>query len=254
MGDPGPPRPMWPNWRATAPRLPQAALSVTPGHAVRRFMTAIDFAAFVDELADVSGETILPFFRTSLAVENKSAGRLRPGDGRRSRRRKRDARADPARTSRSTASSARNTATSAPTPNMSGCSIRSTAPSPSSAGMPTWGTLIGLMRIRRAGIRHDASAVHRASASPATAARRIIAGRRARANCTCAPAPGLGDAMLVTTSPLLMNAADRAAFGRVEGAVKLSRYGGDCYATACWPPAMSISSSRPGSSRTTSSR
>ena len=27
-----------------------------------------------------------------------------------------------------------------------------------------------------------------------------------------------------------MNKADRAAFGRVENAVKLSRYGGDCYA------------------------
>ena len=37
-------------------------------------MTAIDFASFVDQLASVSGETILPFFRTSLAVENKKAG------------------------------------------------------------------------------------------------------------------------------------------------------------------------------------
>jgi len=27
-----------------------------------------------------------------------------------------------------------------------------------------------------------------------------------------------------------MNASDRKAFGRVEDAVKLSRYGGDCYA------------------------
>ncbi len=36
--------------------------------------------------------------------------------------------------------------------------------------------------------------------------------------------------MLFTTSPLLMNTADRAAFGRLENAVKLSRYGGDCYA------------------------
>src|ERR1700683_3120046 len=35
-------------------------------------MTAIDFAAFVDELAAVSGETIRPFFRTALGVENKS--------------------------------------------------------------------------------------------------------------------------------------------------------------------------------------
>ena len=35
-------------------------------------MTAIDFAAFVDELAAVSGETIRPFFRSALSVENKS--------------------------------------------------------------------------------------------------------------------------------------------------------------------------------------
>src|SRR3984893_18259353 len=35
-------------------------------------MTAIDFEAFVDELAAVSGETIRPFFRSALGVENKS--------------------------------------------------------------------------------------------------------------------------------------------------------------------------------------
>jgi myo-inositol-1(or 4)-monophosphatase len=34
-------------------------------------MTAIDFAAFVDRLATASGDTILPFFRTALAVEAK---------------------------------------------------------------------------------------------------------------------------------------------------------------------------------------
>src|SRR5665647_3857668 len=36
-------------------------------------MTAIDFASFVDQLATVSGETIMPFFRTALAIENKLA-------------------------------------------------------------------------------------------------------------------------------------------------------------------------------------
>jgi myo-inositol-1(or 4)-monophosphatase len=40
----------------------------------------------------------------------------------------------------------------------------------------------------------------------------------------------LAKAVLFTTSPLLMNAHDRATFGRVEKAVRLSRYGGDCYA------------------------
>jgi myo-inositol-1(or 4)-monophosphatase len=37
-------------------------------------MTAIDFAAFVDQLASASGDAILPFFRTTLSVENKSRG------------------------------------------------------------------------------------------------------------------------------------------------------------------------------------
>jgi myo-inositol-1(or 4)-monophosphatase len=34
-------------------------------------MTAIDFSSFIDQLATSSGDTILPFFRTALAVENK---------------------------------------------------------------------------------------------------------------------------------------------------------------------------------------
>jgi myo-inositol-1(or 4)-monophosphatase len=42
--------------------------------------------------------------------------------------------------------------------------------------------------------------------------------------------PTLADAVLFTTSPLLMNESDRAAFRKVEAAVRLSRYGGDCYA------------------------
>src|ERR1700730_17036066 len=34
-------------------------------------MRAISFSAFLDHLAAVSGEAILPFFRTTLGVENK---------------------------------------------------------------------------------------------------------------------------------------------------------------------------------------
>src|SRR3982074_2410903 len=34
-------------------------------------MTGIDFQAFLDELATVSGETVLPFFRTALSIDNK---------------------------------------------------------------------------------------------------------------------------------------------------------------------------------------
>ena len=38
-------------------------------------MTVIDFTAFIGRLATASGDTILPFFRTSLSVENKNTGR-----------------------------------------------------------------------------------------------------------------------------------------------------------------------------------
>src|SRR6202008_3037670 len=39
----------------------------------------------------------------------------------------------------------------------------------------------------------------------------------------------LKDATAYTTSPLLMKPADRAQFAKIESAVKLARYGGDCY-------------------------
>ena len=46
----------------------------------------------------------------------------------------------------------------------------------------------------------------------------------------CRACPSLSDAVLTTTSPRLFeDPAERAAFDRLEGAVKLSRYGGDCY-------------------------
>jgi myo-inositol-1(or 4)-monophosphatase len=37
-------------------------------------MTTVDFAAFVEKLADVAADTILPFFRTALRAEDKNAG------------------------------------------------------------------------------------------------------------------------------------------------------------------------------------
>ena len=42
-------------------------------------MTAIDFAAFVERLAAASGDAILPFFRTTLGIDNKAgAGAFDP--------------------------------------------------------------------------------------------------------------------------------------------------------------------------------
>ena len=37
-------------------------------------MTAVDFVPFVERLAKVSGEAIMPFFRAAFAMEDKSGG------------------------------------------------------------------------------------------------------------------------------------------------------------------------------------
>ena len=55
----------------------------------------------------------------------------------------------------------------------------------------------------------------------------------------------VAEAMLCTTSPLLMNDADRARFGRVEKKCGYRATAAIVTPIACWLPAMSISSSRP---------
>src|SRR5947207_5023993 len=192
-------------------------------------MTAIDFSAFVDELASVSAETILPFFRTALSIEDKGRG----------------GGFDPV----TAADHAAETAMRA--------LIRRTFPDHGIvgeefgqeradaeyvwvldpidgtksfiSGMVAWGTLIALTRFGEPvyGTMHQPFIGERFSGDGGAAHYRGPAGARALHVRPCA---ALADAMLFTTNPRLMNEADRAAFGRVEAAVKLSRYGGDCYA------------------------
>ncbi len=191
-------------------------------------MTAIDFASFVDQLASASGETILPFFRTALSVDNKKAGGF-----------------DPVTAADRAAEQAMRTL------------IRKTFPdhgilgeeygSEGSdaeyiwvldpidgtksfiSGMPAWGTLIGLMRFGEPvfGMMHQPFIKERFTGDGGAAHYRGPAGDRDLHVRECAT---LADALLYTTSPLLMNETDRARFRKVEDAVKLSRYGGDCYA------------------------
>jgi myo-inositol-1(or 4)-monophosphatase len=191
-------------------------------------MTAVDFAAFVDELATRSGEALLPFFRTSLGVDNKSAGGFDPVTA---------------------ADHAAETAMRA--------LIRKTFPDHGIvgeefgsertgaeyvwvldpidgtksfiAGMPAWGTLIGLMRAGKPvfGLMHQPFIRERFSGDGAAARYRGPAGARELRTRRCG---AIAEAILFTTSPLLMDTADRSAFARVETAVRLSRYGGDCYA------------------------
>jgi myo-inositol-1(or 4)-monophosphatase len=96
------------------------------------------------------------------------------------------------------------------------------------SGMPIWGSLIGLMRNGAPvfGMMHQPFVRERFTGDGGAAHYRGPAGER---ELHVRPCGDLREAMLFTTSPQLMNADDRAAFGRVEAAVKLSRYGGDCY-------------------------
>ena len=191
-------------------------------------MTAIDFAAFVDQLAAASGDTILPFFRTALAIENKKAGGFDPVTA-----------ADRGAEDAMRALIRRNF----PDHGILGeeyANERSDAeyvwvldPIDGTksfiAGMPAWGTLIGLMRFGEPvfGMMHQPFTRERFSGDGGAARYRGPLGNRDLRVRKCA---ALSDALLFTTSPLLMNTGDRAAFGRVEDKVKLSRYGGDCYA------------------------
>jgi myo-inositol-1(or 4)-monophosphatase len=95
-------------------------------------------------------------------------------------------------------------------------------------GMPIWGTLIGLL--------HDGKPVLGMMAQPFTGERFAGDGRRAwysgpggTSDLAARPCPRLADAALFTTTPFLFKGADRDAYDRVEGAVRLARYGSDCY-------------------------
>jgi histidinol-phosphatase len=192
-------------------------------------MTAIDFQAFLDELATVSGETVLPFFRTALSIDNKGG----PGGF------------DPVTAADHAAETAMRTL------------IRRSFPSHGIigeeygeeradaeyvwvldpidgtksfiSGMPAWGTLIALLRAGEPvfGMMNQPFIRERFSGDGAKAHYRGPAGARDLRVRACAE---LAEAVLFTTSPLLMNAGDRDLFGRVEQTVRLSRYGGDCYA------------------------
>ncbi|MGB8741587.1 MAG: histidinol-phosphatase [Xanthobacteraceae bacterium] len=192
-------------------------------------MTAIDFTAFVDELATISGETIRPFFRSAIDVENKS---LSGGF-------------DPVTAADRAAEVAMRTLIKRTFPEHGVIGEEFEADRPDAeyvwvldpidgtksfiSGMPVWGTLIALTRRGEPiyGMMHQPFTREHFTGDGSAARYRGPAGDRALRVRHCA---ALQDAVLLTTSPLLMKDADRARFQRVEQAVRLSRYGGDCYA------------------------
>jgi myo-inositol-1(or 4)-monophosphatase len=182
----------------------------------------------VDELATASGDTILPFFRTSLGVEDKNkAGRF-----------------DPVTAADRAAEAAMRTLIKQQFPGHGIIGEEFGNENPGAeyawlldpidgtksfiAGLPTWGTLIGLTRFGEAlfGMMHQPFVRERFTGDCQATRYRGPAGERKLHVRAC---DSLSDAILLTTSPRLMSPADRTLFGKVEEKAKLSRYGGDCY-------------------------
>jgi myo-inositol-1(or 4)-monophosphatase len=192
-------------------------------------MTAIDFAAFVDELATASGETIRPFFRTALGVDDKGpAGRFDPVTA-----------ADRAAEAAMRALIKKNF----PAHGVIGEEFGNEQTDAEYVwvldpidgtksfitGMPAWGTLIALTRMGEPvyGMMHQPFTRERFTGDGNAARYRGPNGDR---DLHVRPCAALADAIMLTTSPLLMKTKERKAFERVEEKVRLSRYGGDCYA------------------------
>jgi myo-inositol-1(or 4)-monophosphatase len=192
-------------------------------------MTAIDFSAFVDELATVSGDAILPFFRTSLGVEDKGSAHG----------------FDPVTAADRAAETAIRTLIKRNFPEHGIVgeeygNERADAeyvwvidPIDGTksfiAGMPAWGSLIALTRNGAPiyGMMHQPFIHERFSGDGGAARYTGPAGKR---DLFVRPCASLAEAVLFTTTPRVMSAEERTCFERVEDKVRLSRYGGDCYA------------------------
>src|ERR1700756_3056011 len=186
-------------------------------------MTALDFTAFVDELATISGETIRPFFRSALGIENKS----------------RSGGFDPVTAADRAAEAAMRALIKRTFPEHGivgeefGVERRDAeyvwvldqidGTKSFICGMPAWGTLIALTRSGEPvfGMMDQPFTRERFSGDCRGAQYRGPTGKR---SLRVRPCPSLDEAVLFTTSPRLMDEADRAAFGRVEEAALLSRY------------------------------
>jgi len=192
-------------------------------------MGAVDFAAFVDELASVAGEAVRPFFRTMLGVENKAhSGPFDPVTA-----------ADRAAEQAMRALIKKNFPEhgiigeefSADRPNASYVWVLDPIDGTKSfiSGMPVWGTLIGLLKdgMPVYGMMHQPFIGESFTGDGENARYRGPAGERKLLTRPCAQ---LKEATVFTTSPGLMTKPERALFEKVEAKTRLSRYGGDCYA------------------------
>lgn len=194
-------------------------------------MTAVDFSAFVADLAAASGEAILPFFRTAIGADDKGGpGRFDPVTE-----------ADKAGEAVMRQMIARNF----PLHGIVGEEFGSDRPDADYcwvldpidgtrafiSGLTSWGVLIGLY--------HNGQPLIGVMDQPYLDERyrgwnegANVSARGATQTLKTRTCGDVGDAVLSSTDPYLFHGAEADAFARVRKAAKLTRYGYDCYAYA----------------------
>ncbi|HEY7386070.1 MAG TPA: histidinol-phosphatase [Beijerinckiaceae bacterium] len=192
-------------------------------------MGPIDFTQFVNELATLSGQAILPFFRSGFSITDKSLGGV----------------FDPVTEADRAGESAmrhlirRTFATHGIIGEEFGSEqveaeyVWVLDPIDGTkafmAGLPLWGTLIGLMRNRAPafGMMHQPFTGERFFGDGGSASYRGPQGERRLMTRRCA---SIAEATISTTSPRLFSGEALAAYERLERETKFARYGCDCYA------------------------
>ena len=191
-------------------------------------MTVIDFNAFIGRLATSSGETILPFFRTSLSVDNKNSADFDPVT-----EADRAAEAVMRRLIKANFPQHGIVGEEFGTEREDAEYVWVLDPIDGTksfiSGFPIWGTLIALLHRGTPvyGMMHQPYIGERFSGDSGSA--RYQGANNTSRKLAVRRCASLTDATLFTTSPRLMGDADRAKFHDVEKDVRLTRYGGDCY-------------------------
>lgn len=189
-----------------------------------------DLAAFFDELADAAASAIMPHFRASVAVENKLSGGF-----------------DPVTAADREGESAIRELIHARFPGhgilgeehgdhqLDAEHVWVLDPIDGTrafiAGLPTWGTLIGLCEggTPSNGMMVQPYIGERFYGDGKSA---FLATRSAKSPISTRECARLEDALMCTTDPHLFTPDERPVYDRIEGAARNTRYGTDCYGYA----------------------
>jgi histidinol phosphatase-like enzyme (inositol monophosphatase family) len=194
-------------------------------------MSAIDFERFTKELAKASGEAILPFFRTSIGIENKAAKSPfdpvteadRAGEAIMRAMIKRHFPAHGIIGEEYGAENALEEYVWVLDP-IDGTKAFI-------CGLPMWGTLIGLTHngVPAYGMMNQPFTGEQWWGDVGSAHMSSSKGIKKLKTRRCA---SLEDAVLSTTSPLMFKGEDKVLYKKLEDKAKLARFGADCYAYA----------------------